>query len=60
MTRTTDEIIKPLPGQMAFGFMHAESGPAERLEPEPPGPARRGQESGEGPAAQTAGVRPGR
>jgi hypothetical protein len=53
MTRTTDEVVKPLPGQMAFGFMHAGSGPAERLEPEqegrpscqpkPPGSTRRGR-----------------
>jgi hypothetical protein len=39
MTRTPGEVVKPLPGQMAFRFMHAESGPAERLEPEQEGPA---------------------
>ena len=39
MTRTPGEVVKPLPGQMAFGFMHAESGPAECLEPEQEGPA---------------------
>lgn len=60
MTRTPGEVVKPLPGQMAFRFMHAESGPAERLGPEQEGPARRGQESGEGSSVQTAGVCPGR
>ena len=39
MTRTPDEVVNPLPGQMAFGFMHAGSGPAECLEPEQEGPA---------------------
>jgi hypothetical protein len=65
MTRTTDEVVKPLPGQMAFGFMHAGSGPAERLEPEqegrpscqpkPPGSTRRGRSLKKGPGSRRPG-----
>jgi hypothetical protein len=70
MSRTTDEIIKPLPGQLAFRFM-AEPGHGAPQATEqgslaivPTGaaarPTRREQESEEGPSVQTAGVRLGR
>jgi hypothetical protein len=56
MTRAPDEIIKPLPGQMAFGLMHMESGPAECLEPEQEGPAIV-PTGAAGPGSPGAGIR---
>lgn len=47
MTRTPDEIRKPLPGQMAFRFLHAEPAPDERPAP--------GQGQPRGSPSETAG-----